>query len=192
VTPSIPWEKFVRRFSSVLVPIVLLSSCAVLAQQSAPNHPAAKSPKLCAAAIGNGSLKPIQVNEVKEELVKKLLAAGLNVDSASSATLVAKKLELSGNNQESIRLRKCDYMLLTAVDSAKPSSASPAAGAASSDSGAGSQSGLLLSFALFKRNVAKPLLDTSLEAPGADTPTQAILKVIDKEVEQVRQSITKK
>jgi hypothetical protein len=127
-------------------------------------------------------LKPIQVNEVKEELVKELLAAGLNVDSASSATLVAKKLELSGNNQESIRLRKCDYMLLTAVDSAKPSTASPAA----------PQSGLLLSFALFKRNVAKPLLDASLEAPGADTPTQAILKVIDKEVEQVRQAITKK
>ena len=181
-----------RRSWSVLVLVFLLSACALFAQQPAPTHRAAKSPKLCAADVGNGSLKPIQVNEVKDELVKELLAAGLNVDSASSATLVAKKLELSGNNQESIRLRKCDFMLLTAVDSAKSSSATPAAGTAGTDSAAGSESGLLLSFALFKRSVAKPLLDTSVEALAADTPTQAILKVIDKEVEQVRHSVVKK
>lgn len=165
--------------------LLLLSSRILFAQQPAPAHSSAKPPKLCAAAIGNGSLKPIQVNEVKDELVKQLLAAGLNVDSASSATLVAKKLELSGNNQESIRLRKCDYMLLTAVDSAKPGSPNP-------QSGAGSENSLLLSFALFQKNVAKPLLDTSVEVPAADAPTQAILKVIDKEVEQVRQAILKK
>jgi hypothetical protein len=154
----------------------LLSSCTLLAQQ-APTPPP-KSPKLCVASVGNGSLKPIQVNEVKETLVNGLLAEKLNIDSASSATLVAKKLELSGNNQESIRLRKCDYMLLTAVDSSKP--------------GAASGSDLLLSFALFKRNVAKPLIDTAIAAPSADSPTQSIQKVIDKEIEQVSQSVTRK
>jgi hypothetical protein len=138
-------------------------------------------------------LQPIQVNEVKDELVKKLLAAGLNADPTGSATLVAKKLEMSGNNQESVHLRRCDFMLLTAVDSAKPA----AKGSATKESGTPAASGapegaLLLSYALFKTKVAKPLVDTSVEAPAADSPTHAILQVIDKEVEQVRQLITKK
>jgi len=169
-----------------VVPVILLSSYAVFAQQpAAPAHVSAKSPKLCVAAIGNGSLQPIQVNEVKEELVKELVAAGLNVDSASSATLVAKSLELSGNNQESIRLRKCAFMLLTAIDSPKP-----AAGTSGSESGKDSE--LLLSFALFKTNVTKAVLNASVPAPAADTPTHAVLKAIDKEVEQVRETLTKK
>ena len=183
-----------RRSWSVLVLVILLSSCALFAQQSSATHPAANSPKLCVAAIGNGSLKPIFVNEVQDTLVKELIGAGLNAESASSASLVAKKLELSGNNQESIRLRKCDFMLLTAVDSAKPSDATPqaSAGAAGSASGSGSESELLLSFALFRKKVTTPLLDSSVEAPPADTPTHAIEKALDKEVDQVRQYLAKK
>jgi hypothetical protein len=174
--------------------VILLSSCALFAQQSPATHPAAKSPKLCVAAIGNGSLKPIFVNEVQDTLVKELTAAGLKVESASSASLVAKKLELSGNNQESMRLRKCEFMLLTAVDSAKAGDATPqpSAGAAASASGAGSGSELLLSFALFRKKVLNPLLDSSVEAPPADTPTHSIENALDKEVDQVRQYFAKK
>jgi hypothetical protein len=179
----------VSRFCCVLV---LLSSCILFAQQPAPVHSAAKSPKLCVAAIGNGSLKPIFANEIQDNLAKELMAAGLNAESASSATLVAKKLELSGNNQESMRLRKCDFMLLTAIDSPKPSEAGSQPAVAASGSESGTNSDLLLSFALFKRNVTKPLLDTSIPAPAADTPTHAIVKVIDKEVEQVRHALEKK
>jgi hypothetical protein len=168
---------------------VLLSGYALFAQQSTPAHAAPTAPKLCVAAIGNGSLQPIQVNEVKNDLVSKLVAAGLNIDSASSATLVAKKLELSGNNQESIHFRNCDFFLLTAVDSAKPEAAKDSSAKAGSDAGA---SGLLLSYALFQRHVAKPLIDTAVAAPVADSPTHSVLQVIDKEVEQVRHLITKK
>jgi hypothetical protein len=172
---------------------LILSGCALFAQQSTPVHPAAKSPKLCVAGVGNGSLQPIQVNEVKDELVKKLVVAGLNPDPTGSATLVAKKLELSGNNQESVHLRRCDFMLLTAIDSAKPG----AKGSAATESGTpavdhASEGALLLSYALFQTKVAKPLVDTSVDAPAADTPTHAVLQVLDKEVEQVRHLITKK
>jgi hypothetical protein len=122
------------------------------------------------------------------------MAAGLNVDATGSATLVAKKLELSGNNQESIHLRRCDFMLLTSVDSAKPSATkSPAVKDSGSPTAAGASDGaVLLSYALFQTKVAKPLVDTSVETPAADTPTHAVLQVIDKEVEQVRHLITKK
>jgi hypothetical protein len=169
-------------FPGQILAACLLSSCALFAQQSAPAK-TVTPPRLCVAALGNGSLKPILVNDVKDELLKDLVAAGLNVDSASTATLVAKKLELSGNNQESFRFRRCDLMLLTAVDSAKPA-------AASTTPAPGSQ--LLLSFALFKKNVVKPLIDTAVEAPVADTPTQSILKVVNQEAEQVRQVLAKK
>ncbi len=165
---------------NVLVLIALLSGCALLAQKAAPTPSAHKLPKLCAAAVGNGSLKPILVNEVHEKLTKELLAAGLNAEPISSASLVAKKLELSGNNRDSIRLRHCDYMLLTAVD------LKPKGSAANSDSD------LLLSFALYQMKVEKPLLDTSVEAPNADTPTHSILAVVNKEVEQVVQAFAKK
>ena len=170
------------RFCCVLVLVFQLSSYAVFAQQPASTPSAGKSPKLCVAAVGNGSLKPIFVNEVQDTLVKQLTAAGLNAESASTASLVARKLELSGNNQESIRLRKCDFMLLTAVDSAKAGSAS----------GAAPVSDLLLSFALFRKKVASPLLDSSVEAPPADTPTHAIEKALDQEVDQVRQHLARK
>jgi hypothetical protein len=121
------------------------------------------------------------------------MAAGLNVDATGSATLVAKKLELSGNNQESIHLRRCDFMLLTAVDSPKTA----AKGSATKESGAptagaASEGAVLLSYALFQTKVVKPLVDTSVETPAADSPTHAVLQVIDKEVDQVRHLITKK
>lgn len=174
---------------NLILAACLLSSRILFAQQSAPTHPV-KPPRLCVAALGNGSLKPILVNEVKDELLKDLVAAGLNVDSASTATLVAKKLELSGNNQESFRFRRCDLMLLTAVDSAKPAAAPQPSVA--TPAGAVSEHTLLLSFALFKKDVVKPLIDTAVEAPAADTPTQAILKVVNQEAEQVRQALAKK
>ena len=159
--------------------VFLLSGCTLVAQQSAPAHPAPKPTKLCVAGVGNGSLQPIQVNQVKDDLLKKLTDAGLNVDSTGSATQVAKKLDLSGNNMESMRFRNCEYMLLTAVDS------KPGADKAS-------ENGLLLSYALFQKKVTKPMLDKSIEAPAADSPTQSILQVINQEVEQVKQLLPKK
>jgi hypothetical protein len=96
---------------------------------------------------------------------------------------------LSGNNQESIHLRRCDFMLLTAVDSAK-STATKESGAPTADRA--SEGAVLLSYALFRTKVVKPLVDTSVEAPAADSPTHAVLQVLDKEVEQVRHLITKK
>jgi hypothetical protein len=57
------------------------------------------------------------VNDVHEKLTNDLLTAGLNAVPTSSASLVAKSLELSGNNKDAIHLRKCEYVLLTAVDS---------------------------------------------------------------------------
>jgi hypothetical protein len=171
--------------------VVLASGCALFAQQSTPAHPAAKPSKLCVAGVGNGSLQPIQVNQVKDDLLKKLTDTGLNVDSTGSATQVAKKLDLSGNNAESMRFRKCEYMLLTAVDS-KPGAAKTSDAKQPGAAGNGSDNGLLLSYALFQKKVSKPLLDTSVEAPASDSPTQSILQVLDKEVEQVKQLVPKK
>jgi hypothetical protein len=183
-----------KRTRSVLAFISLLSSGTLFGQQPAPKASPPQSPKLCVAAVGNGSLRPILVNEVKDKLVEQLIAAGLNVEPTSTATLVAKSLELSGNNQDSIRLRKCGLMLLTAVDSAKAEGADlqTTPGPTGREAAASSDSDLLLSFALFRRNVRKPLLDTSVAAPNADTPTHAILGVIDKEVEQVSRAIPRK
>jgi hypothetical protein len=164
-----------KPFRNVFVFISLLSGYILFAQETAPAPSAPKGPKLCVAAVGNGSMQPIFVNEVHEKLTKELLAAGLNAAPTSSASLVAKSLELSGNNKDSIRLRKCEYMLLTVVD-AKPKGTVPAAS---------SGGDLLLSFALFKGTDAKPLLDTAVEAPKADTPTHSILAVTDKEAERV-------
>jgi hypothetical protein len=172
-------EKFVGRSSIHCGFVFLLSGCAFFAQQSSPAHPAEKPSKLCVAGVGNGSLQPIQVNQVKDDLLKKLTDAGLNVDSTGSATQVAKKLDLSGNNTESMRFRKCEYMLLTAVDS-KPGASKA------------SDNGLLLSYALFQTKVSKPLFDTSVEAPASDSPTQSILQVLDKEVAQVSHLLPKK
>jgi hypothetical protein len=168
-----------KQFRSVFV-FISVSGCALFGQQATPTPPAPKGPKLCVAAIGNGSLQPILVNEVHEKLTKELLTAGLNAVPTSSASLVAKSLELSGNNKDSIHLRKCEYMLLTAVDSKPKGSA------------AGSGSDLLLSFAVFKGTGNKPLLDTAVEAPKADTPTHSILAVTDKEAEQVAHVFAKK
>jgi hypothetical protein len=169
-----------KQSRSIFVFISLLSGCTSFAQQAAPTPSAPKGPKLCVAAIGNGSLQPILVNEVHEKLTKDLLATGLNAEPISSASLVAKSLELSGNNKDSIRLRKCDFMLLTAVDS-KPKGSAATSG-----------SDLLLSFAIFKGTGNKALLDTALEAPKADTPTHSILAVTDKEAEQVAKVFAKK
>jgi hypothetical protein len=169
-----------KQFRGALVFISLLSGCSLLAQQAATVTSAPKGPRLCVAAIGNGSLQPIQVNEVHEKLTNDLLATGLNAEPISSASLVAKSLELSGNNKDSIRLRKCDFIVLTAVDS-KPKGSAATSG-----------SDLLLSFALFKGTGNKALLDTALEAPKADTPTHSILAVTGKEAEQVAKVFAKK
>ena len=168
----------------------LLCACSVAAQQKSPATPVANLPKLCVAAVGNGSLKPIQVNEVKAELMKDLLATGLNAESTSTATQVAKKLEISGNNRESIRLRKCDFMLLTSVDSSNAGKQS--AQSATETAAAASGNELLLSFALFKKGVEKPLIDTAVNASSAATPTQSIVDVVPKEAEQVRKSFPRK
>jgi hypothetical protein len=172
---------YLKRFRSIFVFISLLSGFALFAQE-APTPSASKLPKLCVAAVGNGSMQPIFVNEVHEKLTKDLLAAGLNAQPTSSASLVAKSLELSGNNKDSIHLRKCEYMLLTVVDKKPKGSAA--------DASSGGE--LLLSFALFKGTDAKPLLDTAVEAPKADTPTHSILAVTDKETEQVANVFAKK
>lgn len=173
-------EKFVGRSSIHCGFVFLISGCALFAQQSTPSHPAAKPNKLCVAGIGNGSLQPIQVNQVKNDLLKKLIDAGLNVDSTGSATQVAKKLDMSGNNAESMRFRKCEYMLLTAVDSKPDATGKP------------SDKGLLLSYALFQRKNSKPLLDKAVDAPAADSPTNALLQVLDKEADDVKQLVPKK
>lgn len=177
------------RSRKLLIAAFLLFSCIAFAQQP-PAPPAVKGPKLCVAAVGNGSLQPILVNDVKAELMKGLLTSGLNAYSTSSATLVAKKLELSGNNRESIHLRSCDYMLLTSVDSRKAIKA--AAGTPESGSATASGNDLLLSFALFKTNVAKPLIDTAVEGSSASAPTQAILDVVARETDQVHTAMTRK
>lgn len=180
-----------HRFHRVVLAASLLYAGCSSAQQT-PAASTAKLAKLCVAAVGNGSLKPIQVNEVKAELMKDLLAEGLNAESTSTATLVAKRLELSGNNQESIRLRKCDYMLLTSVDSPNvgKQSAKPANGTADNSPVSGDE--LLLSFALFKKGVEKPLIDTAVNTSGASTPTQSIVNVVAKEAGQVHQAFAKK
>jgi hypothetical protein len=166
----------------VLSPIFL---CPMLAAQTAAPTSAQKSPKLCVADVGNGSGKPIFVDQIKEKLLAGLQKADLRIESASTASLVAKNLELSGNNRDSIRLRKCNAMLLTEVDLAD----SKVAG-----SGARSDSGtqLVLNFALFKMGRQKAVLDVSLPAATADTPTNAVLAAIDQEVEQVAQAMGKK
>jgi hypothetical protein len=172
----------VNRSCVIIFATSLLCACSLSAQQKTPAATTSKLPKLCVAAVGNGSLKPIQVNQVKDELMKDLLATGLNAEAAATTTLVAKKLELSGNNRESIHLRKCDYMLLTSVDSAT----------AGKEGAPGSGNQLLLSFALFKNGVVKPLIDTALSGSDASTPTQSILDVVPKESDQVHTVLSKK
>jgi hypothetical protein len=51
---------------------------------------------------------------------------------------------------------------------------------------------LLLSFALFKKGVEKPLIDTAVNASSAATPTQSIVDVVPKEAEQVHKAFPQK
>ena len=174
-----------RFLSLSVVGLSSLILCPVLtAQKSAPaSMGAAKSPKLCVADVGNGSGQPIFVDQIKDKLLAALQKAAIRTESASTASLVAKSLELSGNNRESFRFRKCDAMLLTEVDVAD-----------SKNAGAGSEAGkqLVLNFAVFKKGRQKAVLDASVPAATADTPTNAVLAIIDSEVEQVAQAMGKK
>ncbi len=169
-------------FSATL--ILALCSAPLFGQQSSSASPAKtaakKGPKVCVAGVGNASGKPIFTNEIEDELMKDLLAAGLNAEGAGSSSLVAKGLNLSADNKESFRFRKCDFLLLTVADLSK----APA--------DAGAASGLALTFALFKAHVAKAVIDTAVDAPSADTPTHAVNGVVEKEVEQVGKAVNRK
>ena len=159
--------------------------CVATAQQVPAAGSAQKADKICVADVANSSMTPIFTDQVKERLVKNLQEANLNAVSSYTSTMIAIRLGLSGKNDDVMRIKKCDYMLLSEV--AKAQSGTPEESNQVSDGASSGAQGkpLAIQFALFKKKGSKPLLESSVPTAQAETPTAAAQAAMDTVAAQV-------
>jgi len=171
-----------RRYLAVAAGLAFVGALTVTLQaQKSP----AKTPanKLCVADVANSSMIPIHVHDVKDHWIDELKKQQLSAESASTATAVAKSLDISGNNRDSIKLRKCDYLVLSEVDNPnlKPGESPKVTPA------------LVFNYALFKTNIKpeKLLKEGSVPVPDPEKRTESVIGVLGDAAKNVAEAVHK-
>ena len=175
---------------SVIGGIITLGAQAQTGKEGTSQKPAASThqssnpaqPKLCVADIANSSMTGIKVYDLKDRWLEELKKQNLNAEWASTATVVAKSLALSGNNRDSIKLRKCDYLLLAEVDNPnlKPGQ------------GKDAKLDLVFNYALFKAKSETLVKEGTVPVPSPEKATDAVIAVVPEAAAQVGQAMHKK
>ena len=132
------------------------------------------SGKLCIAKVANSSGKPVNVENIEQELIQQLVNRKINAVAAPTMTMLASHLALTPSNREAFPALKCDYMLLTEI-------ASPAVN---------DRSSLALRFSIFTR--ARQLLPEAVIPAAAGDPSQAAMAAVPVLSDRVASVLTRK
>jgi hypothetical protein len=132
------------------------------------------SGKLCVARVANSSGKPVNVENIEQELVQQLVNRKINAVAAPTMTVLASHLALTPSNREAFPALKCDYMLLTEI-------ASPAVN---------DRSSLALRFSIFTRT--RQLLPEAIIPAAAEDPSQAAMAAVPVLSDRVASVLTRK
>jgi hypothetical protein len=141
---------------------------------------------MCVARIANSTGKPIPVDSLQAELIKKLKQGSLNVVAAPTMTVLASRLALTSPNQGAVHALKCNFMLLTEVAQSSAVGRRADKGNAASHGATPAQKTtpeLMIKFAIFKRD-RNLLLNDTVPAPG-DDPAHAAASALTAVAEKV-------
>jgi len=134
----------------------------------------AASGKLCVARIANSSGKPVNVENLEQELVQQLVHRKINAVAAPTMTMLASHLALTPSNREAFPALKCDYMLLTEIAS----------------TAVNDRRSVALRFSIFTK--ARQLLPEAIIPADAEDPSQAAMAAVPAVSDRVASVLTRK
>jgi hypothetical protein len=188
--------------------LLLLLALAPLASwsQDLPSPPKAGG-KVCVALVSNTSASSVLENRMTDRLSKALKDSKISTLTMDSSTTTDRKLHLTAENGHEAKSKECDYILLTQVVDPKAHPDEPRIPAISiggrvpstdaSDPLGGSsgpvyRDNLQISFALFRTDRFKPVLDAAILAPPSGNVSDNLLSAMDREANRIGHELKKK
>ncbi len=175
-----------------------------LAAQDLPQQPKSGA-KVCVAIVGNASSTSAFVERMTERLTKSLKQDKVNAVAMESRTTEKYPLELSSDNGDELKLKECDYVVLSLIRDPRqhPSEPQPpqiAVGGRvpsvdASDSwskGPVYRENLEIAIAVFRIGRFKPVLDTYILERPASSVSDTLFQAMDHEANRVQQELKKK
>jgi hypothetical protein len=190
--------------SSLLLVSLLTLACAAWSQDL-PVPPKAGA-NVCVATVSNASARSALLDRLTKRLSDDLSANKVRAVPMDSSTTTDRKLHLSLENGEEAKGKECAYILLTQIADPKahryddrtpqisiggrvPSidASDPLGGS----SGPVYRDNLQISFALFRVDRLKPVLDTVIEAQPSGSVSDNLLSAMDRESNRVSSELKK-
>jgi len=194
-----------RRTPGLFLLFISLAPVATWAQDLPP-QPKADS-EICIAKVSNISASVVIVDRMTERLAKSLRGNQIGVLIMDSSTTTDRKLHPTSENGEESKSKECDYILLTQIVDPKaqpyepqmpPISIGGKAPSVDASDPLGGSSGpvhrdsLQISFALFRTDRFKPVLDTVILAEPSGHASDNLLSAMDRESNRVGNELKKK
>ena len=194
-----------RRTPGLFLLLISLAPLATWAKDLPP-EPKADS-EICIAKVSNISASVVIMDRVTERLAKSLRGNKTGVLIMDSSKTTDRKLHPTSENGEELKSKECDYILLTQIVDLKaqpyepqmpPISIGGRAPSVDASDPLGGSSGpvhrdsLQISFALFRTDRFKPVLDTVILAEPSGHASDNLLSAMDRESSRVGSELKKK
>jgi len=191
------------RFS--LLVVLVLSSLAAWPQNH-PSQPKAGG-KVCVATVSNMSASSALVDRMTERLSKSLRDSKISTVTMDSSTTTDHKLHPTAENGREAKSNECDYILLTQIVDPKAHPDEPqlppisiggkvpsidASDPLGGSSGPVYRDNLQVSFALFRNDRFKPVVDTVILAQPSGNVSDNLLSAMDRESNRIGHELKKK
>jgi hypothetical protein len=174
--------------------------------QDLPSQPKANA-KVCVAIVSNLSTRGVLADRMTERLSKSLKDDKINTLRIDSSTTTDRKLHPTRENGEDAKSNECDYILLTQISDPKahlydeqPPQISVGGRVPSTDasdplggsSGPVYRTNLEISFALFRTDARKPIVDDLIMAQPSGAVSDNLLSAMDRESNRISHELKKK
>lgn len=174
--------------------------------QDLPSQPNAIG-KVCVATVSNMSARAALVDRMTERLSKSLRDNKISAVTMDSRTTTDRKLRPTHENGEEAKSKDCDYILLTQIVDPKAHPYEPqmpqisiggkvpsidASDPLGGSSGPVYRENLQISFALFRTDRFKPVVDTAIMAQPSGTASDNLLSAMDRESNRIGHQLKKK
>lgn len=191
------------RFS--LLVLLAISSLAAWPQNH-PSQPKAGG-KVCVATVANMSASSALVDRMTERLSKGLKDNKISTVTMDSSTTTDRKLHPTAENGREVKSNECDYILLTQIVGPKAHPDEPqlppisiggkvpsidASDPLGGSSGPVYRDNLQISFALFRTDRFKPVVDTVIMAQPSGNVSDNLLSAMDRESNHIEHELRKK
>jgi hypothetical protein len=195
-----------ERAPGLLLLLVLTLAPIATWPQDLPSPPKAGG-KVCVATVSNVSSRSALVDRLTERLSKSLKDNKINALAMDSSTTTDRKLHPTAENGDEAKRKECDYILLTQIVDPKANPYEPqippisiggrvpstdASDPLGGSSGPIYRDNLQISFALFRTDRFKPVLDAAILAQPSGNVSDNLLSTMDRESNRIGHELKKK